>query len=271
MTEPSPNIYQRVNAVRKAVSYVQKDKEVGYGSNKYRAVTHDQVTAHVRAELIKQGIIIVPSLVPGSGRSIDVGQTQKGATIIRYEADFMVSFVSTDDPASRIDIRIPAHANDSGDKAPGKAISYAVKLAILKLFSLETGVDDEGRLDSQSHDGMVKHLVEEVTGYVDANDALAINLLQRSLGQETWTEIYNAAPAGKKQQWKKTLASMESMGLDVLQAINVALQTEDAGKAAENMEDLTEGGKRLLFKYLGTERGNALGALIHTLKGDKNV
>ena len=34
---------------------------------------------------------------------------------------------------------------DNADKAPGKAISYAKKYAVLKLFEIETGDDEESR------------------------------------------------------------------------------------------------------------------------------
>jgi hypothetical protein len=54
--------------------------------------------------------------------------------------------VNIEEPENRITVRLDAHADDYGDKAPGKALSYAVKSAVLKLLMIETGVDDEGRL-----------------------------------------------------------------------------------------------------------------------------
>jgi hypothetical protein len=137
------NIFERINEVRKKVSYVQKDKTVeGQG---YKAVTHDAVTALLRNELIDQGIVIVPRLVSSS---VDViGQTQKGAQIIRYSAKYDVDFVNCDDPDDRVTCPTEAHANDSGDKAPGKAMSYATKYAMLKVFSIETGENEEGRVE----------------------------------------------------------------------------------------------------------------------------
>ena len=36
------NIYQRINEVRKAIGYVQKDKAVSTGGGSYKAVTHDE-------------------------------------------------------------------------------------------------------------------------------------------------------------------------------------------------------------------------------------
>jgi len=136
------NIYQRLNEVRKKVAYLQKDKKVeGKG---YMAITHDAVTAAVREPFIEHGIFVVPTLIKSA--MIDSGTvTGKGNPFMRYEATYRISFVNCEDAADRVDVDIEAHALDEGDKAPGKAISYATKYAFLKLLSIETGLDDEAR------------------------------------------------------------------------------------------------------------------------------
>lgn len=135
------NIYEKLNEVRKAVPYVQKDAEV----QGYTGVTHDQVTANVREHLIKAGVLVLPNQL--TANSVDVGKTVKGATVIRYEAWYSIAFVNMDDPKDKVEITVQAHANDQGDKAPGKAMSYATKYAFLKILSIETGENEEGRLD----------------------------------------------------------------------------------------------------------------------------
>lgn len=139
------NLLQRINAVRKAIGYVQKDKAVSTGaSGNYMAVTHDMVTAMVRPHMIEHGIVCFPSLVEGV--TIQPPPKADGKEKqLRYEATYDFTFANIEDPKDYIVIRIQAHANDSGDKAPGKAISYAKKYAILKLFEIETGEDEEGR------------------------------------------------------------------------------------------------------------------------------
>lgn len=140
------NIYQRINEVRKKVWYIKKDKSVSTGgAGSYKATTHDAVTALVRNHLIDQGVLIIPRLV--SSAITNIGETKGGTPVIRYEAKYDVDFVNCDSPEDRITVPCEAHANDSGDKAPGKAVSYATKYAILKLFNIETGEDDEGRVE----------------------------------------------------------------------------------------------------------------------------
>ena len=141
--ETTKNIYQRINEVRKKVNYVQKDKEVkGHG---YKAVTHDNVTAICRNHLIDQGIVFVPRLM--SSTMDEVGSTKTGTPIYRYSGLYEIDVVNIDQPDDRITVTAEAHANDSGDKAPGKATSYATKYVMLKLFSIETGESEESRHD----------------------------------------------------------------------------------------------------------------------------
>ena len=161
------NIYQRINAVRKAINYIQKDKDVGFGKSSYKAVTHDAVTGMVRAALIAHGIVIVPSVLSATFHPAELvttvgddGKERSAHAKQRlYEATYQVEFVNMDDPADRVVTQQSAHALDNGDKAPGKAMSYATKYAILKLFNIETGEDDESRYQREEFD---------VTPYIDA-------------------------------------------------------------------------------------------------------
>lgn len=123
------NIYQRMHQVMKAVSYVQKeDKKV---NNQYTFVSHDAVTAKIRPALIEAGVLAVPKC------------TQHSQDGNRTEVVVEVEFVNIDKPEEKITVAMLGYGIDPQDKGPGKAISYAVKYALLKAFSLETGDDPE--------------------------------------------------------------------------------------------------------------------------------
>ena len=141
------NIFQRMNNVRKKIGYVQKDKAVSTGGGSYKAVTHDAVTGMVRNALIEEGVIIVPSVIEAIFHPKEPDAKQR-----LYEATYEIAFVNMDDPQDRIVTRQNAHALDNGDKAPGKAMSYATKYAILKLFNIETGEDEESRYQQEEFD-----------------------------------------------------------------------------------------------------------------------
>lgn len=142
------NIYQRINAVMQEVDYVKKDRAVSGGGASYKAVTHDQAVSVIRSALVKHGIVIEPKQREGSFlqmRDLNLPQPVKMGL---YSGFYDVHFVNIDNPEDRTVVSVEAHANDNGDKAPGKAMTYAVKTAILKQFTLETGEDDESRAEA---------------------------------------------------------------------------------------------------------------------------
>ena len=142
------NIYQRINAVRKKVPFIVKDKEVR-GGGSYKAVTHDAVTAAIRDALIEHEIVIVPKLA--NSKTVETPMaTVNGTPYIRVEATYDIHFVNADTPDEFVVVPVLAHALDHGDKAPGKCLSYATKSAVLKLFSIETGESDEERPDAKA-------------------------------------------------------------------------------------------------------------------------
>ena len=151
------NLFQRIIQVRKSVGYAQKDKSVSTGGGSYKAVTHDQVTAIVREHMNTFGIVCVPTLVTSTMHPKEDGAKQQ-----RYDATYSFDFVNADDPADRLTIVIEAHAMDNADKAPGKALSYAKKYAVLKLFEIETGEDEESRYQDQSID--VAPMLQQING-----------------------------------------------------------------------------------------------------------
>jgi len=142
-------LLQKINSVRREVDYVQKDANVGFGKNTYAAVSHDAVTSAVRGSLVKHNLIITPPSVVKS-QVVDTGRvTGSGNPIIRYEAIYQIAIIDGGNKEDLLSANIEAHAEDQGDKAPGKAMSYATKYFILKMFNLETGEDEESRIVSQ--------------------------------------------------------------------------------------------------------------------------
>jgi len=203
------NLFQRINQVRKGIDYIQKDKSVSTGtSGSYKAVTHDQVTALVRQHMIDAGIICYPVLV--TSRVADtLDKEGKPSRNIRYEATYDFTFASCDDPKDAITLRIESHAMDNQDKAPGKALSYAKKYAVLKLFEIETGEDEESRyqgaeafdllgwsekIDAATEKAVIQYLyLEAKKEAVRLNDAPSLKALGNHVKKVIETKFPEAA------------------------------------------------------------------------------
>lgn len=135
MPDTKPNIYQRIHAVMEVVSYIQKEQKQGM---QYPIVSHDAVTALLRPKMVEQGIVYHPT---------HLEYQQEGN---RTQVSLTVRFASVDDPQDYVDVPSLGFGIDSQDKGPGKAVSYAVKYALLKTFGLETG-DDPDNDQSVTH------------------------------------------------------------------------------------------------------------------------
>lgn len=127
------------------IKYVQKDSSISGGGANYKAVSHDQVVSVLRDSMVTNGIMVFPVQTEGEfliKRDLSVTPPVKMGL---YSGSYDVNFVNIDNGEDSVTVSVQAHANDNGDKAPGKALSYAVKSAMLKVFSLETGENDESR------------------------------------------------------------------------------------------------------------------------------
>lgn len=149
----SKNIYQRINAVMREVEYVQKDSAVTGAGGGYKAVSHDQVISVARKSLVENGVMIFPNQIKGEFLQMrDINAAPQPIKMGLYSGTYEINFVNIEDGSDKITATIQAHANDNGDKAPGKALSYATKSAILKVLSLETGENDESRTEEMNFD-----------------------------------------------------------------------------------------------------------------------
>jgi hypothetical protein len=194
----SHNIYQRLNEVRKAVQYLQKDASV----TGYRAITHDYVTSEVRPHLIENGIMVVPR--QSSYELRDTGKTTKnGIPFTNYIGVYDFDFVNIDEPQDKVTVRIGAMSEDTADKGAGGAISYAMKYAFLKLFNIETGDSEESRY-------------EQKPDYITADQVVEIEDMIKEMGvdEEKFLKLGKAKSVDKllSSQYKNAVAWLKQAG-----------------------------------------------------------
>lgn len=199
------SIFEKINKVMESVAFVTKDSTVGYGQNSYKAVSHDRVTEIVRPHFVANKIMIVPFQVE-KGISID-GKTSKGNDKIRFEAVYDVKFIDCEDSNSHLTVRVEAHAEGSDDKCAGKALSYAVKNAMLKVLMLETGENEE---------------MEGLKNSIDAKQIATLN----QLIIDTNTDIEKFCAAYKIKSISDLPSGMFLQSLSQLQKKQKALKQE---------------------------------------------
>lgn len=202
-----PNIYQRILAVAAEVAYVKKDSRVSAGAaGNYMGVSHDAVMAALRGAMIAHGIALS---VTQTAEQVTDGQTKSGAPKIRYAAWYTMMLINADDPEQTVAQSIHVHAEDGGDKAPGKSLSYAVKMLLLKTFLLETGETDEPRYMPDEDTVITDKQANEIDGLV-AESGVDREKFMAWLGVADVLEIgadrYNAAIGALKARIEKNAA-----------------------------------------------------------------
>lgn len=142
------NIYAKMASISAELATVKKNLSVNVGRSSYKAVGEADVLTAVKPLEYKYGIYSYPS----SRRIVDSGnltlkstyngnQSEKNEFFLRLEVTYR--FVNTDNPSESLEIVAYGDGVDTGDKAPGKAQTYADKYALLKAYKIITGDDPD--------------------------------------------------------------------------------------------------------------------------------
>lgn len=136
-------VHKKIIEVMKAIEYLKKDDEIGFGRGKYKAISEEKVTTAVREQLIAHGLTIYPIKMEHS-RSDYEAVKDDGKVSVMHFATVDVTYRVTDiEDESFIEVVSSGTGVDSQDKAVGKAMTYAYKYLLLRLFAIPTGEDPD--------------------------------------------------------------------------------------------------------------------------------
>lgn len=175
----SLNIFQRMLAATSEINRVAKNLKVDISkSQSYKAVAESDVLEAVKPIEEKYGIYSYPvsrTVIKDEAYTTtseyDGRKSEKTTFFIRLATVYR--FVNIDKPDEYIDITTYGDGVDTQDKAPGKAMTYADKYALLKAYKIQTGDDP----DANASGNLGKKKFEEPTAVQLAQaEELGINL-----------------------------------------------------------------------------------------------
>ena len=209
------NIYEKMLAVTQEISTVAKNLSVGDGRNQYKAVSEGDVLAAVKPIEAKYGIYSYPKsrVVIDSGEMTSVSTyngTTKETKRLFLRVETVYRFVNVENPDEWIDITTYGDGVDTQDKAPGKAMTYADKYALLKAYKIQTG-DDPDQNYSQPLGGMqrayppLSEMLKQIGAYVNTDKSAYSILMDESkrAGVKTVVDLAKANPELIKALWSK--------------------------------------------------------------------
>ena len=151
----SLNIYEKLSLITDEIGVIEKNLNVSINkTSSYKAVSERDVLDGVKPIEKKYRVYSYPVKREITDRDVLVKETEftdsrtDNTTITRTNSLFMriettYRFVNIDKPEEYIETIVYGDGVDTGDKAPGKAMTYADKYALMKAYKLSTGDDPD--------------------------------------------------------------------------------------------------------------------------------
>lgn len=139
-------IYKKMSEVMRDIGSVGKDQKNQAQGFKFRGI--DQFVNSLYPALTKHGVFMAPRCVSEQHELKEVTRSNGKAGVDKHVTILMEYDFFAED-GSKVTIGpIPAEGLDSGDKATNKALSAALKYALIQTFSVPTEDMAEADLDS---------------------------------------------------------------------------------------------------------------------------
>ena len=225
----SMNIYEKMSRITSEIKNVNKNLEVGVGKNKYKATGEADVLKAVKELEEKYRIYSYPLSRKIVDREILENKKiyDDGTTIVNNQIfmrlEIMYRFVNIDNSQEYVDIPTYGDGVDTQDKAPGKAMTYGDKYALMKAYKIITG-DDPDQNGSPETANIKKDENKEEINIIDMNAKVTFGKYKG----KTWIEIYNENPKyfdwlidnAKTEEGKKTYRKI----LDEIEASFITME-----------------------------------------------
>ena len=145
------NIFQKMEAITNELGFVAKNLNVAVSkNNSYKATGEVDVLEAVKPLENKYGVYsyaIDREIIESDTLTQNTQYGEKTSLFLRMKVTYR--FVNTDNPQDYIETISFAEGIDSGDKASGKAMTYADKYALMKAYKISTGEDPDQKASEE--------------------------------------------------------------------------------------------------------------------------
>lgn len=146
VTQPKGLIYRKMSDVMREIGAIGKDQKNQAQGFKFRGI--DQFVNALYPALTKNGVFMAPRALRHDQELKDVVRSNGKSGVDKHVSIMMEYTFYAEDGSSVTVGPIPAEGLDSGDKATNKALSAALKYALIQTFSIPTEDMAEADLES---------------------------------------------------------------------------------------------------------------------------
>ena len=199
------NIAKAIIEVMKEVEGIEKNMQVGTGSNSYKGVSDQEVKKIIGNAMVKNGLCILPI---GVESKTQIDRWEEDDTYNKQPpypkktkqsvfAEVTTKYMLLHTSGEYIELTGYGHGTDPQDKAAGKATTYALKYTLLYTFLVPTGrIDDadnthsddypvRGRREQQAQKKVEIPINEISAKAASFNDVDALNDYYAKIGSPT--------------------------------------------------------------------------------------
>lgn len=143
------NIFEKMNLITDEIAVVEKKLKVQVNKTaSYNAVSERDILDAVKPIEFKYRVYSYPYERQIIDNDVLVKETEYNGQTTKTNSLYMrvetiYRFVNIDNKDEFIDIKAYGDGIDTGDKAPGKATTYADKYALMKAYKISTGDDPD--------------------------------------------------------------------------------------------------------------------------------
>jgi len=195
------NIYEKLSAITNELKTVAKNLNVDMGKGKsYKAVQEKDVLDAVKPLEEKYKVYSYPVDSSIIDRDILVKENDYGKSntlFMRLERTYR--FVNMEKPDEYVDIKSYGDGLDTGDKAPGKAMTYADKYALMKAYKITTGEDPDAEGSPEKGYSKQPTYREQLISYCK----------EKKLDLKEISESYELTKESTEEDYKKALTNLK--------------------------------------------------------------
>lgn len=211
--EKEMNIYEKMSAIVNELGTVAKNLNVDLGKGKnYKAVQEKDVLDAIKPLEEKYRVYSYPKERKVIDNSILEKETSYGITKSLYmRIETTYEFVNIDKPEEKITMVSYGDGIDTGDKAPGKAMTYSDKYSLLKAYKVATGDDPDK--DASDEKGYSKPKKLEGSQRIALLNKINELELELDIPHEKTLEIYKVTSNSQMtdSQLQECIAKMEQV------------------------------------------------------------
>lgn len=189
LTSNRPLIYKKMSDVMREIGAIGKDQKNQAQGFKFRGI--DQFVNALYPALTRNGVFMAPRALRHDQEIKEVVRSNGKSGVDKHVSIMMEYTFYAEDGSSVVIGPVPAEGLDSGDKATNKALSAALKYALIQTFSIPTEDMAEADLESPEMGASVSSAVPVAKKTVD------------TVTTEASTTVESSSPAKKGSSFRK--------------------------------------------------------------------